>query len=110
MRDKQAASTAAVSTAPVRRLTIAAEPAFTYAPDGLRHGGDEDDLGFFPAEDEDEPSFADAYAVRRGRGRGAEADEQYAGYGYAATYDDYDEADDEAEAAYVDELGLALPA
>ena len=110
IRDKQAASTAAVSTAPVRRLTIAAEPAFTYAPAAFA-GGDEDDLGFFPAEDEDAPSFADAYAYAEAEDAEAEADEQYAGYGYAGYLDDdYDEADDEAEAAYVDELGLALPA
>ena len=69
-------------------------------------GGYEYDLGSFP-EEVQEPSFADAYAEVE-----AEAGDRYAGYEYEGyAYEGYEgEADDEAEAAYVDELGLALPA
>ncbi|MEA2827190.1 MAG: hypothetical protein QOG43_1629 [Actinomycetota bacterium] len=106
MRDQATGRTATASTTPIRTLAIAAEPAFAYADDAYE-GGYADDLGYYPVDDEEEAAFADADAY----GYAEEADEEYGGYGYAADgYADYDDAEDEAEAAYVDELGLALPA
>jgi hypothetical protein len=112
MRDQQTARSHLGSTAPVRRLAIAAEPAYAYASTADEFGSD-DDLGFFPAEDEEMRSFAAAYADAEADAYEDDVYEDYAyeAYGYEAYgYSDDDEADDEAEAAYVDELGLALPA
>jgi hypothetical protein len=111
MRDTQADRSRVGSATTAPALEIAAEPAIAYAD--AYEGGYEDDLGSFPEEVE-EPSYAEAdgrdagYAYEshgyESYGYESYGDESYADAGYEG------EADDEAEAAYVDELGLALPA
>ena len=96
MRDQQAARAGS------------ARPAWVTEPASL--DPDTFDFSTYAEVDEAAPVYAEAFATSY-----AEYDEdheQYDEYDEHAEYDEYDEYDDEydEEAAYVDELGLALPA
>ncbi|MEA2973343.1 MAG: hypothetical protein QOG82_1801 [Actinomycetota bacterium] len=96
MRDQQTARTRVGSARPAWAVEPASLPADTFDFSSYA----EADLA-----DEAAPVYAEAYAT-------AYADAEYdddADYAEYAEYDEYDDEYDE-EAAYVDELGLALPA